>query len=351
MENFGQTKLIEFCDGLCRLTFVYVFRFTDTALQHLFYIYHCIMVKKLLLVAAAAFLLFWVGTLILIPNPLAISAITKIQSPISTVDNFATNATNWHRWWPGTYQNNIYTYHSKQYRVGYTKAFGARVLVWEATDSFITELNVLPAADTSIGVVWTTSLQASLNPFTRIQQYNRAVAIKKDLQTLLDSLAAFGGSLQRFYGIDIQAVRFTNPYMITTIDAFTHYPTVDEMYKTVQVLRDYAREKLTPVADSPMINIERTVKNGFWLRAALPVTSELPEHASIRFTKMVLGNTLVATVTGGRFRVEEAMAQMQQYISDKQLTVPAIPFQLLITNRQQQPDTSKWTTKLYYPVY
>ena len=311
------------------------------------------MVKKLLLVAAVAFFLFWMGTLIIIPNPLAIAAVVKIQSPISTVDNFTTNAINWQRWWPGTYQNNIYTYHSKQYRLGYTKAFGATVLVQEANDSFISQLNVLPAADTSIAVEWTTSLPASLNPFTRIQQYNRAVGIKKDLQTLLDSLAGFGSSLKRFYGIDIQAVRFTNPYMITTIAAFTHYPTVNEMYTTLQVLRNYARDKLTPVADSPMVNIERTINNRFWLRAALPVTSELPAYASasIQSNKMVLGNSLVATVTGGRYRVEEAMEQMQQYISDKQLTVPAIPFQLLITNRQQQPDSSKWVTKLFYPVY
>lgn len=310
------------------------------------------MVKKLLLVAAAAFLLFWIGTLFFIPDPLAVAAVTNIPSPVSTVNNFATNATNWQRWWPGTYKNNIYTYRFKQYRIDYTSAFSARVFVQaDNNDTFTSQLNVLPAADTSIAVVWQTSIPASLNPFTRIKQYNRALLIKKDLQTLLDSLTAFGGSQERFYGMNIQVTRFTNPFMITTNNMFDNYPTVDEIYKTVQVLRNYARDRQTRVADSPMVNIERTIKNGFWLRAALPVTAELPAHADIQSAKMVLGNTLVSTVTGGRFRVEEAMAQMQQFISDKQLTTPAIPFQLLITNRQQQPDSSKWITKLYYPVY
>ena len=28
---------------------------------------------------------------------------------------------------------------------------------------------------------------------------------------------------------------------------------------------------------------------------------------------------------------------------------PAIPFESLITNRLEEPDTSKWVTKIYYP--
>jgi hypothetical protein len=41
---------------------------------------------------------------------------------------------------------------------------------------------------------------------------------------------------------------------------------------------------------------------------------------------------------------------MKAYMKDFKLTSPAMPFELLVTNRANEPDTSKWVTKIYYPI-
>jgi hypothetical protein len=42
---------------------------------------------------------------------------------------------------------------------------------------------------------------------------------------------------------------------------------------------------------------------------------------------------------------------MKNYVEDNKKTSPAIPYQSLITNRLTETDTTKWVTKLYYPVF
>ena len=44
------------------------------------------------------------------------------------------------------------------------------------------------------------------------------------------------------------------------------------------------------------------------------------------------------------------MKQMEQYVSDHKYVRIAIPFQSLVTDRMNEPDSSKWITKIYYPI-
>ncbi len=66
---------------------------------------------------------------------------------------------------------------------------------------------------------------------------------------------------------------------------------------------------------------------------------------------MFPGKILSTEIKGGEYAVETGFKELSNYISDNQLTSPAIPFQSLVTNRVMEPDTSKWITKLYYPIY
>jgi hypothetical protein len=62
------------------------------------------------------------------------------------------------------------------------------------------------------------------------------------------------------------------------------------------------------------------------------------------------GNMLVTEVKGGQIEVNKASVQLLNYISDYNRTAPAIPFESLVTDRRKEPDSSKWITRIYYPV-
>ena len=66
---------------------------------------------------------------------------------------------------------------------------------------------------------------------------------------------------------------------------------------------------------------------------------------------MVPGNILVSEIKGGDYSAREALREMHQFMTDNNMSSPAIPFQSLVTNRMEEPDTLKWITKIYYPVF
>jgi hypothetical protein len=42
---------------------------------------------------------------------------------------------------------------------------------------------------------------------------------------------------------------------------------------------------------------------------------------------------------------------MENYARDHKKQSPAIPYQLLVTNRLTEADTTKWITQINYPVF
>jgi hypothetical protein len=83
---------------------------------------------------------------------------------------------------------------------------------------------------------------------------------------------------------------------------------------------------------------------------AIPVNKPLPGRGPILAKRMVPGNILVAEVRGGTAAVEEGFRQLDAYVSEHRTRPPGLPFQSLVTDRRTEPDTSKWITRLYYPI-
>jgi len=100
-----------------------------------------------------------------------------------------------------------------------------------------------------------------------------------------------------------------------------------------------------------MLNIKKTDSATYTAQVGLPVDRALPQKGDISLKWMMKGgNILAGEVTGGQEQIEEAQKQMELYIGDYQRSIIAIPFQMLITDRTKEPDSSKWITMIYYPV-
>ena len=63
-----------------------------------------------------------------------------------------------------------------------------------------------------------------------------------------------------------------------------------------------------------------------------------------------MGDILVAEITGGKNKIDSAMKQMDTYALDHQYNNIAIPFYSLVTDRMKVADSTKWVTKIYYPI-
>ena len=59
---------------------------------------------------------------------------------------------------------------------------------------------------------------------------------------------------------------------------------------------------------------------------------------------------LMAEVCGGDWTVSQAIGQLQLFIKDYRMESVAPSFETLVTDRSKEPDTTKWVTRIYFPV-
>ena len=62
------------------------------------------------------------------------------------------------------------------------------------------------------------------------------------------------------------------------------------------------------------------------------------------------GLFMTADIRGGAYTVDEAMRQLELFIQEYNRIKIATGFQILITDRRHEPDTTKWITKIKIPI-
>ena len=100
----------------------------------------------------------------------------------------------------------------------------------------------------------------------------------------------------------------------------------------------------------PMLHVRKSNDNTFETMVAIPINKYLEGKGKILNKRFVPWKVLTAEVKGGDYTVNEAFKQMLLYMSDNQIKGMAFPFASLVTERNMQPDTSKWITRIYTPI-
>ena len=84
---------------------------------------------------------------------------------------------------------------------------------------------------------------------------------------------------------------------------------------------------------------------GLSIDGEIPSTNEfviklMPPHGKMYITEVI----------GGQSTIDKAYQSLHNYQVDSKNPMPALPFELLITNRLKVADTSQWKTRIYFPV-
>jgi hypothetical protein len=282
---------------------------------------------------------------IFIPSNIIVSALTVANAPVGSVYRCVNNEKTWQQ--KLVPDNSLF----KDYTINSTIQNAVDVVLHNGNDTINTKLVLIfPGGDSTI-IHWDCSLVAGTNPFSRLHTYNTAVEIKKSMDSVLSKLRLLASDPENIYGLHIDKASVKDTVLISTKTILDHYPATNEIYNLVNKLNDYAIQSGALITGNPMYNITPGEKDTVRLMVALPVNKLLPQHNSIIPVRMVPGNFLSTQVSGGEATVRNALAEMQNFITDNSKTSMAIPFSYLVTNRMDEPDTTKWITQIYLPVY
>jgi hypothetical protein len=277
---------------------------------------------------------------------------TIVRCPPKAVARYIINKDKWQQWWPGKkIDDSIYSYQNCNYKIGEILLNGFKTVVYHDNDSLNGFLQFIYFGTDSTQLKWTSDYTFSKNPLKRLEQSKEVNAMNNTTVTLLNEMKNFFSIPSNVYGMKIEAGKVKDSTMLALKQTFDHYPSTEEVYSMIRSVQNYVKENGGEESNSPMLNVHKEGPARYETMIAVPTNKDLPAIGKFELKKMVLGNILKAEVIGGINRVKEGEIEMENYVDDYHKLSPAIPFQSLITDRISQPDSTKWITRLYYPIF
>ena len=308
--------------------------------------------KKWLLVPAFIIVAALASIYLFIPARLDIVQITPINCTIpGAYRNIATEE-KWKNWWPGSsWHSNSFLFQNGSYVITKKLLNTLEIDIHYNKLVINSTLHLLPAGGDSTNLQWSCSYPTALNPVTRIQRYRQAITLKENMAAVLSHFRSFAEKKENIYGISIQETAFKDSFMISTKKFLAAYPTVEEVYSLISDLKKYSTAQQAKQTGIPIMNITPLNPFGYQLLVALPISRSIAATGRFFNQNIPRNRFWVTRVHGGDATVKQALQQFQLYIQDYHRTVMALPFQRLITDRSTEPDTTRWITDIYIPLF
>lgn len=305
--------------------------------------------KKIFLFVVAVVILLILLYFLSSARQTILTSAVKIDAARNGVIRCLIEKDKWEKWWPSDV--NSLRYPEDNFSIQQELLTRVLILVNFSGKYQPSSININPiASDTSVAF-WQYSVPSTANPVNFISNHLQSSKIKQQVNNVLQALKRFAEKNENIYGIKIQQVRVKDSMLVSTRIEMDRYPTTELIYKLINELKDYIKGSGASETDYPMMHIEELRNTKFRLMIAIPVNRLLPGTNQIELKRMVLGNILMAEVNGGTETIKRGMKEMENYAFDYGKSSPAIPFQMLVTDRLQQPDTGQWITRIYYPVF
>ena len=308
--------------------------------------------KKWIFILTALFLVLLLCTYLLIPNIITLKSEQAVAVTQQGLHRMLLDSSNVAKWWPGEISTSErFTYHGHAYKIVDNNISLLPVIIRNNETAINTSLYIISVTQDSVQLAWVGGVASSYNPLQRIKAWLSAKELNSDMDTIMKKIKIFFSKPENIYGIKIEKALVMDSILITTGANISGYPGTGFVYSLVDKLKKYATANDAKETGYPMLNIESTDSVTYHVRVALPVDKALPTSGEIFEKRMPgLGNILVTEVRGGIDGSRNALLQLNFYARDYQRVPPAIPYYSLITDRTKQPDSSKWITKVYFPV-
>lgn len=311
--------------------------------------------KKPALIVLALMLLVFISIYFIIPQKIKSTNAIQIDASDMNVARFLVNKRAWQKWWPGkfnTQDSSRYTYKNMVFTLHDNTNGSMPALISYGNIKAGSNLTYNSIEESSCMVYWTVEMQSSLNPVQRVKEYFEIKSLGNELQGILGVFKKFMQTDRNIYGFTFGIKKLNYEYMMVTAAQTTTSPATDVVYKLInQLINEAVKQHLQQVA-TPMLNVHQTDENAYQVTVALPVNKPFTGNGSIKMEKMVLGGNLLQTsVNGGPGNIKNAFRQLKRYQKDHHLISPAMPYELLVTDRSAQRDTSQWHTTLSWPIF
>ena len=288
-----------------------------------------------------------------LPSSQTIIISKTMRAPAERIFSFLANQNEWNKWWPVPTKSQApaQVYNENRYSVGASAVNTVETIIQKKDSQLTSRILVVSLTNDSSTLEWTVQENTGNNPLIKMQHYFTGQNLKADMTSILVSLKNFVEKQENIYGMKIEKAKVTDTVLVATRAKFSHYPSTPEIYGMIAKLKGYIKSQNASETNPPMLNVLQIDSNQYSVMVGIPTNRLLNGKGDIELKRFVLGNIIWGEIRGGSYTMEAAIKQLENYKIDYGLTSPAIPFASLVTDRMKESDTTKWITRVYYPVF
>lgn len=301
-------------------------------------------------------LLLLAGIFLFIPNQLPVSKIVIAKANQSSVFRLLSDKNKWPQWWPDTVHapssGNYLHYNGFNYQLAELLYNRLRITIAPDNTPITSYINLIPIHLDSVALEWKCELTTSFNPVQKIKQYQKAKAIKNNMADILNRLASFVADDKNIYGFSIRHTTLKDTVLVATKIVTQNYPATAIIYSLVKKLEEYIASQGAEEVNYPMLNVYRKDSVTYQTMVGIPTKREL-KNSGVIFSRRLVpikDKILTTEVRGGPATVAQGYTAIINYMNDHQLSAPVVPFEYMVTDRSKETDTTKWITRIYYPI-
>lgn len=292
-----------------------------------------------------------------IPSHLTIGCSVNVRCTAEGASRLLQHEESWVRWWPDASVSNgkdstKYSYNHFTYTPD-KKLYNKRMIITESNKvKALGSLNILSYSIDSLQLLWLSDLQTSMNPFTRLFQYQQTKKLKKDMNEILNRMKVFLRNDENIYGYKIVHTTLKDTALVAIKTATKDSPSTSVIYGMINDLEKYIVAEGALKTSFPMLNITRIDSNHFVTMVAIGTSKVLPDKGNIFLKRMIPypDKILTTDAKGGAAGIRRAYEIINLYMRDHQLSSPVIHFEYLVTDRLKETDSTKWITRIYMPI-
>jgi effector-binding domain-containing protein len=311
--------------------------------------------KKWFLLLPAIIILSAISIYFIIPSKIVISTLNTAEATIGSEFRYLNQEEKWTKWWrdadgkphaPGQ----PFRYDHASFRLSNQAPNVAGIVIEQDGFKLASVLHLVSFSKDTTAAFWQVEMPVTYNPVSRLKNYRIALKIKRNMNHVMKNLSSFLANPQNVYGSIFYTTSTRDTTMLSSRFTSSTYPTTADIYGYLAILEKNIQKQHGTKTGYPMINVRKLETGEYETQAAIPTNRLLENDGKIVYRRMVPGNFVMTEIKGGPSTVEEALRQLDNYIRDTEKQIMANHFQLLVTDRMNEPDTSKWITRLYVPV-
>ncbi len=317
-------------------------------------------------------LLILVGLFLIIaaflPQETGVEESIRIEAPANTVFKQVNTMANWEHWSPFQDPAMELVYTGEKTGVGAMQAWNMegdsgtltiiesipyssiKTKVDLMQDSKVNGYWLFDEKDGLTDVSWGLRFHELTYPFGRYIGLIFNMMMEESIEKGLKQLKDYAERLSPYPGVSITDIDATKSIVMT--DTVYMHEMAEKMDLFFSKMTKYSNAKKLEQTGYPFcIYLDWNPEEGYMVtRCGFPINKEVKSTEEIEYYVIPPTKAVMSVYKGPYDQMEPTYDAIEEYIAEFGLEMNGAPIEMYVTDPSMEPDTSKWTTQIFFPI-